>query len=150
MYLLTKKVANTDKIDAIATLDFDTRVKSRARISLDNSSEAGLYLERGTLLRGGDILSDDSGKFVVLIKAASEKVSIALCVDPLKLAIACYHLGNRHVPLQIESGRILYLHDHVLDNMLIGLNLIVGLDNLPFEPVSGAYETGLYHNQHDH
>ncbi|NJD00387.1 urease accessory protein UreE [Candidatus Erwinia dacicola] len=149
MYLLTRKLVSSDKISTTATLDFDTRLKSRACINLNNGSVAGLHLERGSLLRGGDILSDDSGQFVVNILAAPEHVSFALCEDPLKLSIACYHLGNRHVSLQIEAGRVTYLHDHVLDKMLIGLGLIVGEDNIPFEPVSGAYETGSrHHHQH--
>lgn len=150
MYLLTRKIVSASKVNASATLDFDTRLKSRVRITLDDGSEAGLQLERGILLRGGDLLSDDSGEFVVRVHAAPESVSIALCGDPLKLAIACYHLGNRHVPLQIESGRVAYLHDHVLDDMLIGLGLIVGRDNQPFEPVSGAYESGSHHHHHSH
>lgn len=150
MFFLTRKAAATAQANASATLDFDTRLKSRARIQLDDGREAGLALERGTLLRGGDLLSDDSGEMVVRIQAAPELVSIALCGDAHKLAVACYHLGNRHVPLQIEPGRVAYLHDHVLDEMLIGLGLIVGREQAPFEPVSGAYETASHHSHHHH
>ncbi|MFS2225787.1 urease accessory protein UreE [Pantoea sp. B65] len=151
MLFLTRKITAAARVNASATLDYATRLKSRARIQLDDGSEAGLALERGSLLRGGDILSDDSGEFVVRIVAAAEKLSIALCGDPLRLAIACYHLGNRHVPLQIEAGRVAWLHDHVLDDMLIGLGLIVGSELAPFEPVAGAYETAGHHlHSHSH
>nr|MBA2814031.1 putative Urease accessory protein UreE [Candidatus Pantoea persica] len=84
------------------------------------------------------------------IQSAPELVSIVLCGDAHKLVVACYHLGNRHVPLQIEPGRVAYLHDHVLDEMLIGLGLIVGREQAPFEPVSGAYETASHHSHPHH
>ncbi|RLM08904.1 urease accessory protein UreE [Gibbsiella quercinecans] len=150
MLFLTRKLAAGANVNATARLDFDTRLKSRARITLDDGREAGLQLERGSMLRGGDILCDDSGEHVVRIEAAPETVSVARCGDPLKLAIACYHLGNRHVPLQIEAGRVAYLHDHVLDDMLIGLGLIVNSEQAPFEPVPGAYETGSHTHSHSH
>ena len=65
------------------------------------------------------------------------------------MARACYHLGNRHVALQINPGRIQYLHDHVLDDMLIGLGLSVQVENIPFEPEAGAYGSNIS-SGHDH
>ena len=61
------------------------------------------------------------------------------CDDPQLLARAAYHLGNRHVPLQIANGLLRYQHDHVLDEMLRGLNLDVQIEQAPFEPEPGAY-----------
>jgi len=72
------------------------------------------HLDRGNSLKDGDLLISEEG-LVALVKAAPEPVSTVLCRDPLLLARACYHPGNRHVPLQIEQGRLCYLHDHVLD-----------------------------------
>lgn len=127
-----------DEIHTTLTLPLDLRQKSRQRATLDNGEEAALFLKRGTVLRNGDLLGDEKG-LVVEIKAAPESLSCARCIDPLLFARACYHLGNRHMPLQIEPDRILYLHDHVLDDMLRGLGLSVDQVKEPFEPEPGAY-----------
>ncbi len=66
------------------------------------------------------------------------KVSVVRCDDPFMLAKACYHLGNRHVPLQIMPGELRYHHDHVLDDMLRQFGLTVTFGQLPFEPEAGA------------
>lgn len=135
------------------TLPLDLRQKSRQRTTLDNGEEAALFLKRGTVLRNGDLISNDNG-LIVQIKAAPETLSCARCSDPLLFARACYHLGNRHMPLQIEPNRILYLHDHVLDDMLKGLGLELETVTEPFEPEPGAYggsATGAgNHHHHAH
>jgi len=120
------------------TLPLDLRQKSRQRVELDDGREAALFLKRGTVLHNGDLLIS-STNMVVKVQAANEKLSEARCTDPLLFARACYHLGNRHMPLQIESNRILYLHDHVLDDMLQGLGLTVEQISAPFAPEPGAY-----------
>ena len=61
---------------------------------------------------------------------------------------ASYHLGNRHVPLQIAPGRLRYQHDHVLDDMVRGMGLEVTVEEAPFEPEPGAY--GGHHTSHGH
>ena len=96
--------------------------RSRQRVELDDGREAGLFLARGEVLRDGDLLGNADG-VVVRVRAADEPVSEVRCDTPLLLARACYHLGNRHVALQIEPGRLRYRHDHVLDEMLRGLGL---------------------------
>lgn len=120
------------------TLPRDKRIRSRQRVRLDDGREAGLFLARGEVLRDGDLLGDADG-LVVLIRAADEPVSEVRCSDSLLLARACYHLGNRHVALQIESGRLRYQQDHVLDEMLRGLGLQPVCVEAPFEPEPGAY-----------
>ncbi|MGJ8516600.1 urease accessory protein UreE [Carnimonas bestiolae] len=151
MLLLTQRAADTGDHDtATAVLDFHTRLKSRARIVLDDGREAGLTLERGKLLRGGEVLTDAQGVERVRIVAANESVSQVTSNDPLLFATACYHLGNRHVPLQIEAGHLAYQHDHVLDDMVRGLGLEVITTQAPFEPVSGAYEGGGHSHAHGH
>jgi urease accessory protein len=77
-----------------------------------------------------------------LILAAPEQVSVARTDDALLLARACYHLGNRHVALQITPGELRYLADHVLDDMVRGLGLAVTQESAPFEPEAGAYSHG--------
>jgi urease accessory protein len=79
--------------------------------------------------------------FSVLVKAAPELVSVMRSDDSLQFARACYHLGNRHVPLQILAGELRYLNDHVLDHMLEGLGMSVDHQMLPFEPEAGAYHS---------
>jgi len=139
---------------ASATLPIDVRIRSRARIALDGGGEAGFILPRGHLLRGGDVLADETGQYLLRIQAAAETVSTLYCDDPLQLARACYHLGNRHVPLQIGPGFARYQHDHVLDDMLVQMGLHVVVEQAPFEPEAGAYQSAPHgHSQghvHDH
>lgn len=84
------------------------------------------------------------------VLAAQESVSTVYLNDPLLLARACYHLGNRHVPLQIDSGFIRYQHDHVLDDMVRGLGLEVSIERTTFEPESGAYGRHSHSHAHQH
>ena len=148
MIRLTRKLAQPSEHQTTLTLPLEQRVRSRLRVTLDDGSEAGIFLERGSALRAGDLLRDDEG-FTVLIRAAEEAVSTVDCEDPLMLARLAYHLGNRHVPLQIEPGRVRYQHDHVLDDMVRSLGLPVLKEQAPFEPEPGAY--GGHHRQtHEH
>lgn len=147
MLRLTKRLSQESVFQTTLTLPLELRVKSRQRVTLDDGSEAGLFLDRGTSLRDGDLLSSDDG-FVVRVVAAPERVSRVTCIDPLTLARACYHLGNRHVPLQIEAQQVIYQHDHVLDDMVQSLGLTVNVEDAPFEPEPGAY--GGHHSGHGH
>lgn len=145
---LIKKLAGEMTEDATLTLPLASRVKSRLRAVLDDGRDVGLYLERGQVLQDGDLLASENG-IIVKIIAADETVSTVRCDDAWLLARACYHLGNRHVALQINPGRIQYLHDHVLDDMLKGFGLTVNVEQAPFEPETGAYGSHVS-NQHHH
>jgi urease accessory protein len=138
MIKLVEKTAGLAAVDTTLTLPLNSRIKCRLRVTLDNGADAGLFLPRGTTLKAGDLLRDENG-FTVQVKAAAETVSSACSTDPHLLARACYHLGNRHVPIQIDPNRVSYLHDHVLDEMLQGLGLQVTVQATPFEPEPGAY-----------
>jgi urease accessory protein len=129
---------------ATLTLPFELRQKSRLKAKLDDGTEIGLMLTRGGLLRGGDLLCAENG-LAIKVVAAAESVSKVTHADPLMLARACYHLGNRHVPLQITTDYLCYTHDHVLDEMVIGLGLNVECATAPFEPEGGAYGGGHRH-----
>jgi urease accessory protein len=120
------------------TLPFELRQKSRLRARLDSGEEVGLFLPRGIILRQGDLLRTTDG-LVVEVKAALEPVSTITTGDPLLLARAAYHLGNRHVSLQISSGWLRYPRDPVLDHLVEALGLVVVHESAPFEPDSGAY-----------
>ena len=123
------------------TLSYQSRAKSRLLAKLDNGEDVGLFLQRGKVLRGGDVLTGPEG-LAVLIIAAPEAVSVARSDDALVLARACYHLGNRHIALQIALGELRYLADPVLDGMVHGLGLSVEHESAPFEPEAGAYSHG--------
>ncbi|ENL1642855.1 urease accessory protein UreE [Raoultella ornithinolytica] len=150
MLYLTQRVDSPGKLTASLTLPIDVRVKSRIKVTLNDGREAGLLLPRGLLLRGGDVLSNEDGSEFVQIIAADEGVSVVHCDDPFTLAKACYHLGNRHVPLQIMPGGLRYHHDHVLDDMLRQFGLEVTFAHLPFEPEAGAYASESHGHSHGH
>jgi urease accessory protein len=138
MLTITQRLTDKRFSNAQLTLPFELRQKSRLRTALSNGEEVGINLDRGNILRGGDRLLADDGRVVEGI-AAPENVSVVTSGDPLQLARAAYHLGNRHVAVQIGQGWLRYLHDHVLDDMVRGLGLPVTQDTLPFEPEAGAY-----------
>jgi urease accessory protein len=127
-------------------LGFDTRCKSRLRAKLASGEECGLFLERGTVLRGGDRLLANDGR-VVAVVAASELLMEAASDDPLLIARAAYHLGNRHVAVHLLPGRLRFVADHVLGEMVRGLGLPVSAVEAAFEPESGAYGA---HGGHGH
>jgi len=135
---LTARAPQGAAADATLTLPFERRQRTRLRMTLDDGTEAALMLPRGEVLRGGDALSSPCGR-VVAVCAADEPVSHVACGDPRGLARAAYHLGNRHVPVQVGDGWLRYLHDHVLDAMIEGLGLVVESIAAPFEPEAGAY-----------
>ncbi|MDB4987395.1 MAG: urease accessory protein UreE [Myxococcaceae bacterium] len=141
------------------TLVFQDRQRSRLRAVLSDGQPAALLLPRGTVLRGGDRLALSDGR-VALVEAAPEAVS-TVRADPSQadhvelLARAAYHLGNRHVPLQVGAKFLRYLRDHVLDAMVRDLGLSVSAEEAPFEPESGAYgkhthPAGHHHHAHSH
>ncbi len=146
---LTQKLTAGKPFTATLSLAIDTRIKSRARVRLDDGRQAGLFLPRGTLLRHGDLLQSENGE-VIKVLAASETVSTVYCDDALLLAKAAYHLGNRHVPLQIERNFLRYQHDHVLDDMLRQLGLPVAVEQASFEPEAGAYLQQSHTHGHRH
>lgn len=125
-------------------LSFDARSKSRLRTRLASGEEAGLFLERGRVLRGGDRLLANDGRVIEVI-AADEALLEGRSSDSLLLARAAYHLGNRHVALQIgfdaHGGWLRFAADHVLGDMVAGLGLPVKEIVAPFEPEAGAYGT---------
>jgi urease accessory protein len=136
--------------DSVA-LAYDERKRSRLKVMLASGREAGIFLERGDHLHGGDRLVAEDGSVVVDILAAPEKLIEAVADSPLLFARAAYHLGNRHVPVQIlptgEGGKLRFQTDHVLAEMVKGLGCRVGETEAPFQPESGAYGA---HGGHPH
>lgn len=120
------------------TLPFELRQKSRLRTRLETGEEAWLILERGEILRGGDLLLAADGR-VVEVVARPERLLHVECDTPEALARAAYHLGNRHVPVQVGERYLRLGFDHVLEQMLAGLGAHVTVIEAPFEPEAGAY-----------
>lgn len=148
--LLIETFAPADAVPAdTLTLTFELRAKCRLRTRLDSGEEVGLFLPRGTILRGGDRLAGSDGR-VVAVRAADEEVIEARCDDPLLLARAAYHLGNRHVAVEVKPGLLRLAADHVLSQMLQGLGLTVTVTHAPFEPEAGAYGGHPAHHAHAH
>jgi urease accessory protein len=136
-------------------LPFELRQKSRLRATSVAGTEFALLLPRGTVLRDGDCLRAVNG-LIIAVRAAAEPVSTARSDDAAHFARVCYHLGNRHVPLQVGAGRLRYLADHVLDKMVAELGLAVVHEQAPFEPEAGAYHqhtpagAGVFVRHHGH
>lgn len=149
MLSFVQKIETAETVFSSLTLTFDQRVRSRLKVVLDNGMDAGLFLARGSMLQQGDFLQAESGE-VIKILAAKESVSTVTISDPLIMARASYHLGNRHVPLQISEGFIRYQHDHVLDEMVEGLGLVVTSEFQSFEPEPGAYKQQGSGHSHQH
>lgn len=128
----------TDHPTATLTLPFERRVKMRQRVTLDGGEEVMLDLPRGRVLQDQEKLKAADG-LVILVRAADESLSVARGAGPRALARASYHLGNRHVAVQVEEDAVLYLADHVLDAMVRQLGLSVEAVMAPFCPETGAY-----------
>ncbi len=151
MLILTQRTRQP-ATDTVA-LTYDSRKRSRLRVKLASGAEAGIFLERGEHLQGGDRLISEDGSAVVEVVAAPEKLIEVVADSPLLFARAAYHLGNRHVPVQIipepGGGRLLFQTDHVLAEMVRGLGCAASETLAPFQPESGAYGGGHRHADDD-
>jgi urease accessory protein len=148
--LLIETFAPADAVPAdTLTMGFELRAKCRLRTRLDSGEEVGLFLPRGTILRGGDLLAGNDGR-TVRVRAAAEAVIEARSADALLIARAAYHLGNRHVAVEVQPGLLRLADDHVLALMLEGLGLAVTRTDAPFEPEAGAYGGQPAHHTHAH
>jgi urease accessory protein len=154
MQLFTRVVSAHESAEPTLTIElgYEQRRRARLRMTLASGETIGLMLPRGSVLREGDRLQSEDGTRTARIKALPEQVSRARTSDPHLLSRAAYHLGNRHVPLQILPDFVLYPHDHVLDGMCRELGLAVDAAELPFEPETGGYggHGHSHHHRHEH
>jgi len=139
---------------ATLELDWDVRQKSRFDATDSNGRALGVFLPRGTVVRGGDVLVADDGSLIVVQAAAQPVLLVKHCSEhgsPFDLLRAAYHLGNRHVQLELQADHLKLEPDHVLADMLRQMHLIVTPANAAFEPEGGAYAAGGQgHADHDH
>ncbi|MFG6440417.1 urease accessory protein UreE [Roseateles sp. LKC17W] len=136
---------------ATLELDWDTRSKSRFSATDSTGREIGVVLPRGTTLRGGDVLIAEDGSMLRVIAAAQPVLQVRFCSEhgqPFDLLRAAYHLGNRHVPLELQPELLQFEPDSVLADMLRRQHLIVNEAQAAFEPEGGAYGEGAGHGHH--
>ncbi len=137
-------------------LDWDVRQKSRFDCTDSQGRTLGVFLPRGTAVRGGDVLVAEDGSLVRVIAALQPVLVITACTEhgsPFDLTRAAYHLGNRHVPIELRPDHLKIEPDHVLADMLRAMHLIVKETRDTFEPEGGAYGGGHGHaggHTHDH
>ncbi|TAK46181.1 MAG: urease accessory protein UreE [Betaproteobacteria bacterium] len=144
--LKMRRAAYALKIGGALRLAFEQRQKSRLRARLESGEEVGLVLPRGEILRGGDLLSASDGRIIEVI-AQPEPLLHVECATPAALTRAAYHLGNRHVPVEVGDGYLRLAPDHVLQQMLRGLGASLREIEAPFEPEAGAYGGGHRHDE---
>ncbi|MGH1361395.1 MAG: urease accessory protein UreE [Burkholderiaceae bacterium] len=144
--------AGSSSINAIA-LPFDQRQRSRLRITIETGplagQSAGIELARGTVMRSGILLATPEGD-CLRVDAAAEALTQVQTDSAQTLTAIAYHLGNRHVPVQVGADWLRLQQDHVLEQMVSGLQGSVTHINAAFEPESGAYHGGGGHHHHDH
>jgi urease accessory protein len=147
---------------ATLTLDWDVRQKSRFDSESSDGRRVGVFLPRGTSVRGGDVLITQDGSLLRVVAAPQPVLKITACTDhhhghkhdpAFDLMRAAYHLGNRHVPIELQSDHLKIEPDHVLADLLRAMHLNVDEVREPFEPEAGAYAAGHDHGQshgHEH
>jgi urease accessory protein len=138
---------------ATVELDWDVRQKSRFDATDSQGRTLGVFLPRGSVVRGGDVLVAEDGS-LIQVKAAPQPVLVVRhCTDhgsPFDLLRAAYHLGNRHVALELQPDHLKLEPDHVLADMLRQMHLIVSEEQAAFEPEGGAYAEGGHRHGHAH
>ena len=148
---LNQNQAHLHDVDSKILLTHEQRTKARLKVTAENGEEVRLFLDHGKSLEVGEYLKTTCGK-VVRVDGAIEPVARAFCDEWHTFARACYHLGNRHVKVQVGDLSLRMLPDHVLEEMLLGLGMKVVHEDAVFIPEHGAYHgSGSGHSHgHDH
>jgi urease accessory protein len=132
-------------------LDWDVRQKSRFDTTDSIGRHLGVFLPRGTLVRGGDVLVAEDGSMIKVLAAPQAVLRITACTthgSPFDLTRAAYHLGNRHVPIELKPDHLKIEPDHVLANLLRAMHLIINAVDEAFEPEGGAYSAATHAHSH--
>ena len=135
------------------SLDWDVRQKSRFQTEDSTGRVLSVFLQRGQVVRGGDVLVADDGSLIKVEAAPQTLMRISACTahgSPFDLTRAAYHLGNRHVPIELHPDHLQIEPDNVLAEMLRAMHLIVNTVEEAFEPEGGAYGSHHDHSHHEH
>ena len=138
---------------ASVELDWDVRQKSRFDATDTQGRQLGVFLPRGSVVRGGDVLVAEDGTLVRVVAAPQPVLVIRPCAEhgtPFDLTRAAYHLGNRHVAIELQPDHLKIEPDHVLADLLRRMHLIVREEQAAFEPEGGAYQAAPGHHGHAH
>lgn len=138
---------------ATVALDWDVRQKSRFDATDSQGRSLGIFLPRGTVVRGGDVLVAEDGSLIRVEAAAQAVLRITACTahgSPFDLTRAAYHLGNRHVQIELQPDHLKIEPDHVLADMLRAMHLTVSEEMAAFEPEGGAYAAAGHGHEHTH
>ena len=138
---------------ATVSLDWDVRQKSRFDATDSQGRALGVFLPRGAVVRGGDVLVAEDGSLIAVHAAPQPVLVVTPCAEhgsSFDLTRAAYHLGNRHVPLELKPDHLELEPDHVLANLLRQMPLTVAEASAPFEPESGAYSAASPSSERDH
>ena len=122
----------------IVTLSYDARCRRRIRLSTDSGEDFLLDLPEAAVLADGDAVRLEEGGYI-RVCAAEEKLMRVSCRDTTHFARIAWHLGNRHLPAEIEPGVAYIRPDHVIEDMLEGLGASISPIMRPFNPEGGAY-----------
>lgn len=134
-------------------LDWDVRQKSRFAATDSQGRQLAVFLPRGQAVRGGDVLVAEDGSLIRVLAAPQKVLRITACAQhgtAFDLMRAAYHLGNRHVPIELQPDHLKIEPDHVLADMLRAMDMTVEEVDLPFEPEGGAYAGHVTHDGHGH
>ena len=134
-------------------LDWDVRQKSRFAATDSQGRALAIFLPRGQAVRGGDVLVAEDGSLIRVLAAPQKVLHITTCAahgTPFDLMRAAYHLGNRHVPIELQPDHLKIEPDHVLADMLRSMHMTVVEANMPFEPEGGAYGGHVTNDGHSH
>ena len=138
---------------SMVELDWDVRQKSRFAASDSLGRALAVFLPRGQAVRGGDVLVAEDGSLIRVLAAPQKVLHITACAEhgsPFDLMRAAYHLGNRHVPIELQPDHLKIEPDHVLADMLRSMHMTVVEAELPFEPEGGAYGGHVTNDGHSH
>lgn len=138
---------------ATVELDWDVRQKSRFSATDSQGRQLAIFLPRGQAVRGGDVLVAEDGSLIRVLAAKQKVLRITACAQhgtAFDLMRAAYHLGNRHVPIELQPDHLKIEPDHVLADMLRAMHMTVEAADLPFEPEGGAYGGHVTNDGHSH
>ena len=143
----------TSEIHDNLILPYELRIRGRLRATTETKVDVGLFLDRGPVLRDGDLLQARTGE-IIRIRAAEEPVVTARIENGQPLARLCYHLGNRHVTLAIgqdeQGSYVRFPPDHVLEELAERLGATLVHHTAPFDPEPGAYAQAGHSHGHSH